>query len=86
MTDRISITRWIVTMDNDMWFAPWNGDPGRTCIRNSAKIYRTERKAERAIGEAKQMYPGRNSSKWRPERIELVERDPGIPQEENTNA
>jgi hypothetical protein len=27
MTGRISITRWIVTMDNDMWFAPWNGDP-----------------------------------------------------------
>ena len=27
--------------DNECWIAPWEGDPGRTLARNSAREFRT---------------------------------------------
>lgn len=32
--------------DNECWIAPWEGDPGRTLIKNSAKLFYTKEKAE----------------------------------------
>lgn len=29
----------------DCWIAPWDGDPGRTIVRESAKIFDTEQQA-----------------------------------------
>jgi hypothetical protein len=37
----------------DMWLAPWSGDPGRTYIRQHAKVYMSEHAARCAIGRAK---------------------------------
>lgn len=54
----ISTTFWIVSMGDGMWFAPWEGDPGRTCIRSSAKLYRSKRKAQRAVEKATAYTPG----------------------------
>lgn len=31
----------------DCWIAPWDGDPGRTLERNSAKTFRTKKGAEK---------------------------------------
>ena len=69
----ISTTFWIVSMGGGMWFAPWEGDPGRTGTRSSAKLYRSQRKAQRAIGEAMRMFPGRNPDKWTVEKVVLSE-------------
>jgi hypothetical protein len=35
-----------------LWLAPWVGDPGRTCVRESAKRYKTKRGAQIAMGMA----------------------------------
>ena len=69
----LSTTFWIVSMGGGMWFAPWEGDPGRTCIRSSAKLYRSKRKAQRAVGEAMRWFPGRNHDGWTIEKIVLSE-------------
>lgn len=84
MTDKISITRWIVSMGSGMWFAPWDADPGRTCVRSSAKLYRTEHKALRAIRRAKIWYPNRNSEGWRAELVVLEEKAPADQGREDT--
>lgn len=31
----------------DCWIAPWEGDPGRTLIRESAKEFKTEARANK---------------------------------------
>lgn len=33
--------------DMNCWIAPWNGDPGRTLVRDSARLFDTKEKAER---------------------------------------
>ncbi len=33
--------------DHDCWIAPWDGDPGRTLVRESAKDFPTEEKAQK---------------------------------------
>ena len=32
--------------DNECWIASWSGDPGRTLIRESAKLFDTKEKAK----------------------------------------
>lgn len=32
--------------ESECWIAPWTGDPGRTLIRESAKLFDTKEKAE----------------------------------------
>lgn len=33
--------------NQDCWIAPWEGDPGRTLIRDSAKTFATKKQAEK---------------------------------------
>ena len=33
--------------DHDCWIAPWDGDPGRTLVRESAKDFPTKEKAQK---------------------------------------
>ena len=33
--------------DMECWIAPWNGDPGRTLVKESARQFDTQEKAER---------------------------------------
>lgn len=32
--------------ESECWIAPWTGDPGRTLIKESAKLFDTKEKAE----------------------------------------
>ena len=33
--------------NQDCWIAPWEGDPGRTLIRESAKVFKSEAQAKK---------------------------------------
>jgi len=33
--------------EQDCWIAPWDGDPGRTLIRESAKEFKSEAQAQK---------------------------------------
>lgn len=44
---------FIVELEASVWLAPWDGDPGRTLARESAKTFRTEAAAHKAIEEAR---------------------------------
>lgn len=44
---------YIVKIEDGVWLAPWDGDPGRTLVRNSAKHFKTEDVAKKALGKAK---------------------------------
>ncbi len=39
------------------WLAHWDGDPGRTCVRSSAKIFKTLSAAKRALKAARKHRP-----------------------------
>ncbi len=55
-------TMFVIKVDN-WWFASWEGDPGRTLVLNSAKIYESDIQAKRALKKAKKLYPNRDISK-----------------------
>lgn len=57
------IEMWIVELEQDCWFAPWEGDPGRTLVRESAKKYKTEISAKRALDVAKKRFDFRDFSR-----------------------
>lgn len=54
---------WIVELEEGCWFAPWIGDPGRTLVRESAKQYRSEESARRALAQAKRLFRFRDFSR-----------------------
>ncbi|SEQ23058.1 hypothetical protein SAMN05216232_1971 [Virgibacillus subterraneus] len=33
--------------NQDCWIAPWEGDPGRTLVRESAKVFKSEALAQK---------------------------------------
>ena len=37
---------YIVELEPGCWLAPWKGDPGRTLVIHSAKVFATERAAQ----------------------------------------
>lgn len=43
---------YIIELEKGVWIAPWNGDPGRTLIKGSAKQFDTKAQAYRAIAKA----------------------------------
>lgn len=46
---------FIIKFENDnCWIAPWEGDPGRTLDKESAKKFKTEDKANKFIDKIKQ--------------------------------
>ena len=40
---------YIIELERGVWIAPWDGDPGRTLIRENAHTFRTRAAAERAL-------------------------------------
>jgi hypothetical protein len=44
---------YIVELQDGCWLAPWKGDPGRTLDQNSARVWDTEKSAERALENAR---------------------------------
>jgi len=43
---------WVVEIRPGCWLAPWHGDPGRTLVRTSARVFKTQCGAFRAIAHA----------------------------------
>ena len=57
---------WIVELYGGTQFlAPWQGDPGRTCVRASAKRYVSEHAAKCALARAMRVFPNRDYSEAR---------------------
>lgn len=44
---------YIVEIQPGCWLAPWKGDPGRTLVLESARVFTTRRGAAIALGLAK---------------------------------
>jgi hypothetical protein len=44
---------YIVKLEEGVWIAPWNGDPGRTVIEYHAKKFLFSEEAERYIAKAR---------------------------------
>ena len=40
---------FIVELQKDCWIAPWDGDPGRTIVKENAKKFKTEIQAKFAL-------------------------------------
>ena len=51
------VVRLGVTNRSPYYLAPWSGDPGRTHVLTSARIYATERGARIALGMARRYRP-----------------------------
>jgi hypothetical protein len=54
--------KYIVEFENGgkpWWLANWTGDPGRTCVRVSAKEFKTKHGAEKALAKAIKDWPRR---------------------------
>jgi len=47
---------YIVELEPGCWLAPWKGDPGRTLVIHSAKVFATERAARLAMAKAKSIW------------------------------
>jgi len=49
--------RYIVLLESGCWLAWWRGDPGRTCLETSAKVFRSRKAAEQMLSAARQYRP-----------------------------
>ena len=45
---------YIVEIESGVWLAPWDGDPGRTLVRDSAKRFRLASFAFKALNKARE--------------------------------
>lgn len=52
----------IVELEEGVWLAPWDGDPGRTLKKESAKIFECGFSAMKALLAAKELRPFKNAS------------------------
>lgn len=48
--------------DIDCWIAPWDGDPGRTLVRDSAKEFKSAEQARKFAGKTIKANSHRNFS------------------------
>lgn len=51
----------IVELEPGVWLAAWRGDPGRTLVKATAKVFRSASAAERAIRAARVYRPFPNA-------------------------
>jgi hypothetical protein len=49
-----------VQANHDCWIADWDGDPGRTLVKENAKTFKRKSDAEKIRKEMKAKYPNRN--------------------------
>jgi len=49
--------QYIVELEEKVWIAYWSGDPGRTLCKKHAKVFNTERLAQRALKKAQKYRP-----------------------------
>ncbi len=66
---------YVVELEAGVYRAPWSGDPGRTTCLQSAKVYRSRRGAQIALGMARTCRPYQEA--WiHPVRLSMVEGSP----------
>jgi len=53
--------KWIVELENNVWIAPWDGDPGRTVKKENAEVFEDKLKASQAIAYARVFRPFKNA-------------------------
>ena len=41
--------KYIVELEENVWIADWDGDPGRTIVKNNAKVFDNKKEAEESI-------------------------------------
>lgn len=41
--------KWIIELESGCWLAPWDGDPGRTLVKASAKQFRSRDTAVKSL-------------------------------------
>ena len=51
----------IVELENKCWIAPWDGDPGRTIVKENAKKFKTKEQAELALEVCRTYRPFKNA-------------------------
>ena len=48
---------YIVELESGVWLADWEGDPGRTVVKENAQKFQIERQAIRALKKAREYRP-----------------------------
>lgn len=43
---------FIVELEEEVWIAPWEGDPGRTLVKENAKRFKSKGAATKAMDKA----------------------------------
>jgi hypothetical protein len=52
---------YIVRLEKCCWLADWDGDPGRTVVKENARVFPTYETADMAIREAREYRPFKNA-------------------------
>ena len=53
---------FIVELENGVFIAPWEGDPGRTLVEANARRYRNEKSAQQALWQAREYREFKNAT------------------------
>lgn len=53
--------RVIVKLEDNVWLAPWKGDPGRTIVEDNAQEFMSRSSAKRALKKAQELRPFENA-------------------------
>lgn len=61
---------FIVELENNVWLAPWYGDPGRTIVKENAARFKNYELAEKALKAAKEF---RNFEKAKIIDLDIIE-------------
>ncbi len=70
---------WIIELEEGVWIAPWDGDPGRTLVQNNAQRFPSERGARQALRYARQYRPFVNAVARLVKFAVLFDKGVGIP-------
>ena len=49
--------RYTVRIGENCWLAPWHGDPGRTIVKENARVFCSRQAADKAIKAAYKFRP-----------------------------
>ena len=52
---------FILKLEIDCWVAEWDGDPGRTIVKENAQQFKTDKLAQKALGNAQKYRPFENA-------------------------
>lgn len=55
---------WVVEIQQGVWLAPWEGNPGRTVQKCAAQIFNTWDEAKTALQEARKIKPYAGAAIW----------------------